>query len=1358
MIYPLSIGYINIRGLTNDKWKYLLSLIRVSSPHSNSTLPNSLSYSNPTSPNSTLALFDILFVSETWFVDQELHQRHPFMVLSSPNVRPRPGGRQHGGLLVLASLGIQRRISSFKIDEYFISVSLGDTNQIFTAVYFPPSLPPNDLEPILKTLPLSTIIVGDINIRYGVSFGDSVSGPPKRKKVIDKYMGRRHLVHIKPVNGISRVDHAFVTSSLAGYVTLSFTDSGVSTDHPLATIKISCPDTHPSLSIPSYYPVSPVSLQRYYIKYLSLDITSTYFGNQYDTSHGFYLSKFFADIVSKSIPQPDDIHGLLNMMDLALLEAIQETAEQVLGSYQVSETQAQDDWLTETLSAPPSLSVPLSNAAAIRLFKRTFRSKRCDSHLVSRNPTIPVVEDAIHFYEDIYQTSTTRTRTQQHAQVEDPFLMGLFNSASIANAIQEYPSGKSPGVDSMDIIILKSLLKHSSSFLTQLTYLFQYCAQTGLTPSRWNESIIHPIPKDSCSARTIDTQRPISLIVLFRRLFERILLKTITTFDEWSPLCHFHPGQAGFRRGFSTLTHALLSHEGSVSGRMTIKIFLDLKQAYDRVPIALVLEKLSPRSSSSTFLSLIDSLFSQCTSRVVVNGHLSRSFSRGRGLFQGSPLSPWLFNVFIDDLVCKLNEIYVPSPKHLTALFFADDIQIQTSSPSHAQHLLNLVSEWLTLNDMEANLTKCGIVSCSPYELFLSGLPIPNVSMYKYLGFPHTMKGIDWTSHVKTVMTRTQRFLSSLAISGLTRQWPEWARLSVYKSFIRPILEYGAPVISQQFDANPNNNNLWIPHQINSWKRRKRKKKTLPSLNVSAPVVHDHSPMPPWKDIEAIQDTALSWIFQCSPFCLPVLRSMTALGTLRHRFHELAARFTYHLEMSHVDSPIHAFILQKDSFTYCCSLHPLRVSYNSLTNRTLFPDTIVPPITTPLCPNSIPFSSNKIPLPSDDLPLSSTNNLLSSVDPPISPSLTTPYLPADNLLSSDSPPRHITTLLSLIDNLSSSNTLLPEKIPLFNNNSLSYNPLLFTEASPSTTDNFTYLTDTLSPGNSPLLSSTPPPNIPSLGTLVLSANTPPPSIVTPLPSIGTPLSSFGTPLSFIDTRLLPIDTPLSPTDTPLSPTDTLTLTLTLSFTDTPLSPTDTLLSTDAFLGLTNPPPSSTDTSANISLYIPATPTVNSNPCSFSDFLRQERLKALCAKSKLASYILPSSRVPSTGLDRVIFITNPDIRQAAIAWRRNVLGIRLRCQICNMPFRRSHIATCFSSFVIPSFPFEEHLSLILPVNEQLNHHYTTMDYLLNNSQYDMFYSLWTLIKASLIPTTASTFIATTNSSINTTITSIFSTEI
>jgi len=83
-----------------------------------------------------------------------------------------------------------------------------------------------------------------------------------------------------------------------------------------------------------------------------------------------------------------------------------------------------------------------------------------------------------------------------------------------------------------------------------------------------------------------------------------------------------------------------------------ILFFLDLKKAYDSVPIFNISTKLynlGIRGKCHLFLRNL--YLSSKKARVFFNGNLSEEFSINRGVRQGCPLSPILFNLFINDVL-----------------------------------------------------------------------------------------------------------------------------------------------------------------------------------------------------------------------------------------------------------------------------------------------------------------------------------------------------------------------------------------------------------------------------------------------------------------------------------------------------------------------------------------------------------------------------------------------------------------------------------------------------------------------------------------------------------------------------------
>ena len=86
--------------------------------------------------------------------------------------------------------------------------------------------------------------------------------------------------------------------------------------------------------------------------------------------------------------------------------------------------------------------------------------------------------------------------------------------------------------------------------------------------------------------------------------------------------------------------------------------FLTLKKAYDSVPIYNILTKLNNLGIRGKCLQFITNLYLTSKARANFNGKLSKEFPIHHSVRQECPLSPILFNIFINDIFDKCKKIW----------------------------------------------------------------------------------------------------------------------------------------------------------------------------------------------------------------------------------------------------------------------------------------------------------------------------------------------------------------------------------------------------------------------------------------------------------------------------------------------------------------------------------------------------------------------------------------------------------------------------------------------------------------------------------------------------------------------------
>ena len=119
-------------------------------------------------------------------------------------------------------------------------------------------------------------------------------------------------------------------------------------------------------------------------------------------------------------------------------------------------------------------------------------------------------------------------------------------------------------------------------------------------------------------------------------------------------------------------------------------LYLDLNKAFNSVPHGALWQILSNYNIPHSIINLIQNLYACPHDFPVVNGFALFAAHCIRGLRQGCPMSPILFNLFVDPII---NHIQSLLPKHeFNDLFsFIDDVALQTTSHATLHKVLHFL-------------------------------------------------------------------------------------------------------------------------------------------------------------------------------------------------------------------------------------------------------------------------------------------------------------------------------------------------------------------------------------------------------------------------------------------------------------------------------------------------------------------------------------------------------------------------------------------------------------------------------------------------------------------------------------------
>jgi Reverse transcriptase (RNA-dependent DNA polymerase) len=378
----------------------------------------------------------------------------------------------------------------------------------------------------------------------------------------------------------------------------------------------------------------------------------------------------------------------------------------------------------------------------------------------------------------------------QHSHIFNECLTN-FSYESILSKISQLKLGKASGCDA----ICAEFLIYGKTAITEVLHvLFNQILTLKKIPDDWKKSLIVPVFKKGDSSQ-IENYRPIALTSVPRRLFERLILDKIHDYEH--KLSEF---QNGFRTNRSTIDHCyVLDYLMKQKKGKLITILLDFKAAFDTVDRSILWYRLANKFNFNLeLITLLQELFDHNKSIILINGAKSDEISNLRGLLQGSSLSPVLFNFFIDDLLQELESSGILincTTKRINSLAFADDIALVADNPINMQILLQISQNWSNRNGMRFAPKKCMVLQehSNPPNIFhLYDEELPIVLEAKYLGINFTHKGINHHANVVARSTVAQGVTKQLAEFGMNLNGiSPLASKNLYKTFIRPILEYG---------------------------------------------------------------------------------------------------------------------------------------------------------------------------------------------------------------------------------------------------------------------------------------------------------------------------------------------------------------------------------------------------------------------------------------------------------------------------------------------------------------------------------------------------------------------------------------
>ena len=213
--------------------------------------------------------------------------------------------------------------------------------------------------------------------------------------------------------------------------------------------------------------------------------------------------------------------------------------------------------------------------------------------------------------------------------------------------IKNLNAGKAHGQDKILIRIMKLCGK---TIAIPLRLIFQSMLEEGVFPDDWKQSNVVPIHKRD-SKNLIKKYRPISLLPIFSKVFERLIFNSLLNYFVQNKL--FTECQAGFMPGDSRVAQLLsITHEiyKSFDCNLSYDIrgtFLDISKAFDKIWHKGLIFKLKSYDVDGSLLKLMENYLTGSQERFILNGQISLWKNILAGVPQSHVLGSFFFFKFI---------------------------------------------------------------------------------------------------------------------------------------------------------------------------------------------------------------------------------------------------------------------------------------------------------------------------------------------------------------------------------------------------------------------------------------------------------------------------------------------------------------------------------------------------------------------------------------------------------------------------------------------------------------------------------------------------------------------------------------
>lgn len=378
----------------------------------------------------------------------------------------------------------------------------------------------------------------------------------------------------------------------------------------------------------------------------------------------------------------------------------------------------------------------------------------------------------------------------------------------IAVSIKKCKFRKAPGPDGFSAEIISKLWTNDKEILYNL---YNNCFRNSIFPTEWKKAKLKIILKEETRDRTqLNSYRPIALLAVAGKIFERILIKRIQL--QYIDRGLENSSQFGFRPKKSTEDALISLRKGiiEVEKKYVIGIFVDIEAAFDHLWWPAITNRLIRAECSSVIVKIMKSYLHNRRMTIASRfEEISRKMSRGCP--QGSVAGPMAWGWCMDPLLDRLQAESEESNIDAEYIAYADDLAMIIKGSSrvelerYSEKILKILTNWCDEYKLKVSLSK---TTAMMLKGRLNKDRLPNIKInnekikfktcVKYLGMIVDEK-LSFVEQAKYLRNKILKL--TMALRRVTRE--TWGLKShiiniMYSAVVLPMTNYGSGI---WFDA-----------------------------------------------------------------------------------------------------------------------------------------------------------------------------------------------------------------------------------------------------------------------------------------------------------------------------------------------------------------------------------------------------------------------------------------------------------------------------------------------------------------------------------------------------------------------------